>query len=293
MSSVLSRMQNYDLTLTPSEDKVAEYIQKHPEEIMGLSIQEVARRAGVSIASASRLAVALGYRDWKELRHNLMKDFNANPATFFSDVDKSDTGETIIRKIFDCSMLSLSETFAQIDKPDILRVVSAMLSARRVVFFGTGRSGCFAKEEALRFAHLGMIAEAYYEEYQMVLQASRMDEGQIAFGFSNSGRSRATVEVLGEARKGGALTVGIANYRNTPLEKVSDVYFCTSFPRVGEISSSLTARIALLCIMDSIYFLSSNDDGLARRAEEMNGTIDQRMRLPSRSRGSGKGKKDP
>lgn len=287
MASVLGRIQNFDHSLTPSEIKVANFLQGHPDDIINSSIHEVARRSGVSVASVSRLAVTLGYRDWKELRLNLVRDLNKSVSPVFSDIEEKDSEEAMIKKIFDCSMISLNDTFDQIDKQNVIRVASALESAGRVAFFGTGRSGCFAKEEALRFVHFDLMAEAYSDEYQMVLQSSMLRSGHVVFGFSNSGRSRATVNAMTVARKNKATTIGIANYRNTPLEAVSDIYFCTSFPRVGEISTSLTARIALLCIMDTIYVLCANRAKLGAKAEAVDKTIDKALRLSSRSRAAG------
>ena len=288
MATVIGRIQNFDNSLTPSEVKVADFLQRHPDEIINSSIHEVARLSGVSVASVSRLALTLGYRDWKELRFSLVKDMNKTTAApVYADIGRQDSDEAMIKKIFDCSVLSLNDTFEQIDKDSVIRVVAAIEDADRVAFFGTGRSGCFAREEALRFAHLQITADAYSDEYQMVLQSSRMREGQVAFGFSNSGRSRATVDALAEAKRNRALTVGIANYRNTPLEKVSDVYFCTSFPRVGEISSSLTARIALLCIMDSVYVLSATREKLSGGVEAADKALDKALRISTRSRAAG------
>lgn len=288
MGTVVSRIQNFNLSLTPSELKVAEYLQKNPEIVVEVSIHEVAKNAGVSVASVSRLANTLGYRDWKELRTNLIKDLNDTSRITYSDLRGEDSEETIIKKIFDCSVLSLNDTFAQMDKADALKAVDAVKNTDRIVFFGTGRSGCFAREQSLRFAFLDLSAEAYTDEYQMFLHASRMRKGQVAFGFSNSGRSRATVEALALARKTRALTIGIANYRNTPLEDVSDIYFCTSFPRVGEISASLTARLALLCIMDVIYILAAKRGEKSLGLEDTDAFIDKTLRVSPKVRQNGK-----
>ncbi|MDR1533897.1 MAG: MurR/RpiR family transcriptional regulator [Planctomycetota bacterium] len=284
MTSVLGRLQNFDKVLTPSEVKVAEFIRRRPEEVVDNSIKAAAALAGVSIASASRLAATLGYRDWKEMRHNLVKDLAGAPETVFADVSRDDSGEAVIKKIFDCSILSLRDTFDQVEAGDILKVVAAIKKTDRLVFFGTGRSGCFAMEESLRFAGLDISAEAYSDEYQMILQASRIRKDQVCFGFSNSGRSRAAVGALATAKKNKAITIGIANYKETPLERVSDIYFCTSFPRVGEISSSLTARIALLCIMDAIYFLSAQGIDSSASARLADRLINRSLRLPAKGR---------
>ncbi|MCD8140594.1 MAG: MurR/RpiR family transcriptional regulator [Planctomycetaceae bacterium] len=290
MATVLGRISNYSQCLTPSESRVADYLRSHPEEVIKNSIQEVARNSGVSVASVSRLATTLGYRDWKDMRLNLAKDSSAPDNPVFSDITKDDSDEMVTGKVFDGAIMSLRDTFEQMDKKSISRLVAAIRKTDRIVFFGSGGSGCIARDESLRFAHLELAAEAYSEEFQMMLQASRMKKGQIAFGFSNSGRSWATVGVLEEARRNKALTVGIANYRNTPLEDASDIFFCTSFPRRGEFTAALTARIPIMCIMDAIYVLAVQHGMLTTKVGHVDHILEKNLRLPAKRQPAGKGK---
>ncbi|MCD7896126.1 MAG: MurR/RpiR family transcriptional regulator [Planctomycetaceae bacterium] len=238
---------------------MANYCVDHPDAVIDLSISEVAKASGVSIASVSRLAITLGFKDWKEFRLNFARGVTRpDDEEIFPDITPDDDDEMVARKVFENHVLSIRETFDQIDKADLFRVVDALVKADKVVFFGSGGSGYAARDEALRFTHLEISASAHNEEFEMMLHAARIQKGQVAFGFSNSGRSRATVGVLREARRNGALTVGIANYHGTPLEEVSDVFFCTSFPKRGGYTASLTARIAVSAIMDAIYVLCAH-----------------------------------
>lgn len=282
MASVFSRIHSLLYSLTPSEAKVAEYCLAHPDNVMNGAINEVARLSGVSVASVSRLAVTLGYRDWKELRLSLARDSSAvEDDVIFPDITQNDSDVMVARKVFEGNILSLRDTFDQIDTKDLLRVVTALQKTERVVFFGSGGSGCIAKDESLRFSHLDIAAEAYSEEFQMMLMAARMRKGEVAFGFSNSGRSRATVGVMREARRNRALTVGIANYRNTPLEEVSDIFFCTSFPKRGGFTASLTARIAVMGIMDAVYVLIAHHGHIVPNVKEVDRALES-VRLSPR-----------
>jgi Transcriptional regulators len=291
MSSFLSRITNFGEVLTPNEAKVAQYLRKNPEKAVGENIQQVAQQTGVSIASVSRLAVTLGYRDWKELRLSLAKESHAAGNPVLADITPDDSDETVVRKVFTSNIASLTETLEQLDMKKLIRVVDTIKNTNRVVFFGSGGSGCIARDESLRFAHLELSAEAYSEEFQMMLQASRMTKGQVAFGFSNSGRSKATVNVITEARKNGALTVGIANYRNTPLEREADIFFCTSFPHRSEMTVALTARLAVASIMDAIYVLSAHYGRVTKKAEYMDSILEGSLRYAAGARQAGsKGK---
>ena len=288
MDTVFRRIDNLGRSLTRSEALAADYLRAHPSEIISHSIHESARRAGVSVASVSRLALRLGYRDWKEMRVSLIRDSSRvveNPV--FSDITPADSDAAVAKKVFDGAIVSLHDTLKQLDSADVSRVVSAIKNTNRIVFFGSGGSGCIARDESLRFSHLELSAEAYSEEFQMMLQAARMKKGQIAFGFSNSGRSGATVSVLGEARSNQALTVGVGNYRNTPLEDVSDIFFCTAFSRRGGITAALTARIAMMCVMDVIYVLAAHHGLIADKVGYIDAKLEKNLRLAARPRAGG------
>lgn len=282
MPTVLRRIGGYSQILTKSESKIAQYLNKHPDQVIKLSMKEVSKRCGVSIASVSRFANTIGYRNWKEMCLDLAQDCKTLENPVFSEITCDDPDDVVACKLFDCTILSLRDTYEQLDKKRLSRLISEITESKRIVFFGSGGSGCIAKDEALRFAHLEISAEAYYEEFQMMLQASRMKKGEIAFGFSNSGRSQATVNALIEAKKNNALTIGIANYRNTPLEEISDIFLGTSYQGRGEFVAALTARIPTLCIMDVIYVLLVQHGMLHSDVNHITQTLESKLRLVPR-----------
>ncbi len=291
MSSVTARITMRRASFTPSEAKVAAYCLAHPDEVIDNSIHDVARAAGVSVASVSRLASTLGYRDWKDMRLSLAKDAGSAAAAsgaadnpVYPEIRKEDSDEDVVDKVFNGNILSLRNTVQRIDRSKIIDIAKKVRKTGLAVFFGSGGSGYLAMDEALRFSHLKVTAHACTEDYQMMLQAAKMRKGQIAFGFSNSGRSRATVSALAEARKCGAMTVGIASFPNTPLEKASEYFFQTSFPFGGGMTAALTARLALSSIMDAVYVLAAQHGGMSERFKYMDDLLEVQLRVPDRKK---------
>lgn len=282
MGTVFGRIDNNIESLTHNEMIIAKYIKENPNQVVSDSIKETARRCGVSVASVSRLAIALGYGDWKELRHNLVRDSSISNSPVFSVISKVDDEQTIARKVFEGVICSLQDTLDCIKRDNLCRFTHALHTCSRVIFFGTGGSGYIARDEAIRFSHLKMGSEAYTQEYQMIIQAIRMRKSEIAVGISNSGRSRSTVNALGEARKRQVLTVGIANFWNTPLEQVSDLFFCTSYPKWGGITASLTARIAIMCIMDVLYILAAHNGLVSDNVSHIDMVVEKYLRIPAK-----------
>lgn len=277
--SVVARIRNNIYTLTPSEAKAAEYCRDNPEVVLSCSINEVARRAEVSVASVSRLATTLGFKDWKEMRLNLARDLSVGNNPVYPRIVGDESDGAVIHKVFEGNIVSLKDTLDKLDFDAMTKVVKRIVKSERVVFFGSGGSGFLAEDEALRFSHLELAAESYTTEYQMMIQASRMKKGQVAFGFSNSGRSRPLVAAIAEARLNGAYTVGISNFPNTPLENSVDVYFSTAFENGGGISASLTARIALSCLMDAVYVLCVHHGRMSQNVMRINKVLEDNLRF--------------
>jgi DNA-binding MurR/RpiR family transcriptional regulator len=199
-----------------------------------------------------------------------------------ANINSNDPVATIIAEVFNCNALSLRDTFEQLDMTDIYKVSTAIHKTSRIVFFGSGGSGFMAMDEALRFSQLDLKADAYNNEYTMIMQASKLQKGEVAFGFSYSGRTRSLVGAIAEARLNGALTVGISNFRNTPLEKASDVFFCTSFPGFASINTSITSRVALLTLMDSFYALAGKRQREKAIVTRIDSVIESAIRFPAR-----------
>ncbi|MDR0361212.1 MAG: MurR/RpiR family transcriptional regulator [Planctomycetota bacterium] len=282
MEPVLARIKSRMPSLTPNGAKAAKYISRHPDEVISNSINELARKAGVSVASVSRLATTLGYRDWKDMRLSFARDSNNRDNFIYADIDPNDPHQVVIQKIFDGNAASLRETCGQIDNRAVLKVVQALLETDRVVFFGCGGSGVMALDEGIRFSHLDYSADAYTDEYTMLIQASKLKKSQVAFGFSHSGRTRTLVAAMTEARRRRAVTIGIANFRNTPLEAAAELFFHAVFPRQGSLTASLTGRLALLSLMDVFYVLAAQHGRMGHNSEIIDKTVEAHLRLANR-----------
>lgn len=284
--SILARIREHEAALSPSESRVARFCRDNPNEVVNKSIHEVAKMAGVSVSSVSRLASALGYRDWKDMRLSVARDMvrydhmarRENPI--FSEIAAGDTDMAVVRKVFNAHVASLWETLEGLDQKVFMKAMKAIVKTPRLVFFGSGGSGYVAHDEALRFSHLDLAAEAYSDGYQMMLQASRMKKGQVAVGICNSGRTHATVSALEVARANGARTIGVSGFRGTPLEGVSDMFLATAPVHSEFITASLTPRLSVLFIMDALYCLAAQHGRMSESLDTINGVLESKLRIP-------------
>ena len=57
---------------TKSDEKILEFMESHTDEFLFMSIGEVAKKLEVSEATISRAARHLGYRDFKEMKNEII-----------------------------------------------------------------------------------------------------------------------------------------------------------------------------------------------------------------------------
>ena len=287
MADVLIRIKSLQKSFPATQRQLADYIVQHPDEVPFLSVHELSELAGVSVATISRFARTIGYDTYKSFKNDLGRDSMASPDGFggiHQAVHSSDDDETVIEKVFQGNVTSLKDTLKTLDRRGLIRAAEIVSCADRVVFFGVGSSGYVAHSAALRFSHLNIQSEAYSDSYQILSQSFHMKKSnEVAVGISHSGRSTVTVQALQIARGNRTTTLGISNYRKSPLHEASHIFFCTSFPETQVKAASLSSQIAQSCLLDALYLLVARHKHISlAKVERLNSHVDQTLRLPSK-----------
>ena len=273
----------YD-ALPVAEKHVADYILDNSEEVPFYSVSNLANACGVSIASVSRLSKKMGYGNFKDFKIDIAQEVSAQNgvSSIYEAITPNDTSDTIIEKVFFGNVRSLEDTLTLLDKAAMNKVAGIVLRANRLLFFGVGSSGNVARDAALRFTHIGIHAYAYTDSFETLIQAVTMEKGDVAFGISHSGRSVTTLEALKLARKDGIFTIGISNYPQSSLSKVSDIFFCTSFPESRVQASALSSRLSQLCLLDTLYALAARKQESAKSIQTVNTMAEKFLRIKDR-----------
>jgi len=270
----------YD-SLPEAEKQVADYILKHPDRVPFCSVSALAEAAGISIASVSRLSKKMGYPGFKDFKIDIAQEISSQNhlSSIYQAIKENDSRDEIIEKVFLGNIKSLEDTFKLLDKSSINKAANILIRAKRLLFFGVGSSGNVARDAALRFTHIGIHAYAYTDSFETLIQAVTMEKGDVAFGISHSGRSVTTMEALKLARKNGIFTIGISNYPQSPLSKVSDIFFCTSFPESRVQASALSSRLSQMCLLDTLYALAARQQKKTKSVQKVNTMAEKILRM--------------
>lgn len=284
MRSILAHIQAMTPKFSRAERRVADYVSRHPGAVPFQSVQEVSRGVGVSVASVIRMSRRLGFARFKDFKIELAQEASSPVSAIYAPIGAGDSDAVVVQKVFGGNVQSLQDTLKLLNVEDCSRAARTLNGARRVVFFGIGTSGNVGRDAALRLSHLDILAEAYAEPYDMLIQAAHLRKTDVAIGISHSGRSASTVDALRLARRNGAVTMGISNFMQSELHAVCDLFFCTAFPDRGVKSAALSAVAAQTCLTDTLYVLTARYGQRTSGVERINQLIEERFRIRRKRR---------
>jgi DNA-binding MurR/RpiR family transcriptional regulator len=87
----------------------------------------------------------------------------------------------------------------------------------------------------------------------MLTSAAVLESGDVAVGISHSGTTAETIDALAEARKRGAITVGLTNFPRSPIAEVADHVLTTAARETTFRSGATASRLAQLTVIDCVF----------------------------------------
>lgn len=243
-------------TFSPTEIKLGEYILNNSEDLMKLSITQLAERSGVSEASIVRFCKRLGLKGYQELKVSISAETAVSGVrknTIYDNIGAQDCASTILQKISKGNMDAIDNTLKVLDALEMDKAINAIHGAKRILLFGNGASSIVALDAQYKFMRINMEAVMYFDTHMQLTVASNSRQGDVAIGISNSGKTIDVVSCLEMSRNNGAKTICITQYGNSEILHVSDIRLFTACIENNFRSGAMASRIAQLNIIDSLF----------------------------------------
>ncbi|MBI4923282.1 MAG: SIS domain-containing protein [Devosia nanyangense] len=235
--------------LRPSDRRVAELALRDPDLVITGTMASVAQAAGVSDPTVVRFCAAVGCSSFQLLKLQLAQCRALGIPATHSGIEVTDDVAAIAEKIVDYTITSLDRMRRQLDHVAIAKAVDLLASAKRIEFFGFGASGIIALDAQQKFPLFGVPCGAQVDAHQQFMVASLLEEGDVAFAISNTGRTTAVLEMAKAARRNGAKVIGLTGYRG-PFFDMCDVGLLVETLENTNLYTPTTSRIAGLAVID-------------------------------------------
>ncbi|QIK73399.1 MurR/RpiR family transcriptional regulator [Propioniciclava coleopterorum] len=253
--------------LRPAELRVAVAILEDPETAAGATVAALAEQAQVSQASVVRLAHALGYSGFPELRVTLTQELARRAmelersAVGHGRIDVADDLSEVVAKLAFHEARSIEQTARLID-PDALDAVSAAIAdGRPTLTLGVGASGLAAMDMTSKLQRIGLASVFSPDTHLQLTHAALTSPESVVIAFSFSGRTGEVHRALSLARERRALTVAVTGDPLSPIGALAD-HVLTISAREDELrAAALASRMAQLAVVDFLFVLVAQRRG--------------------------------
>ena len=238
--------------LSRASKTIADFILAHHDEAIYLNIRQIAAHCQVSEATVTNFVKAIGLRSFQEFKICMARGAQEEPEenVIYGQILLNDPTDLLCKKVFHSNIDSLNNTLHILDPGLVEDTAQRIIKARRVDFYGA--SAIVARLVVNRLQRIGIRAMVFDDPHMQISSAALLEEGDIAIGISNSGRSREVVAALALARESGAYTIAITRADGSPVASAADRTLLTAtndFEFVEDASSPL----AVIALLDALY----------------------------------------
>ncbi len=267
-------------SLRKSEKKVADYVLAN-EVICGkIALEELAKRSGVSQPTVIRFVKALGYEGFREFRYQILEEQagmeRKRPDTYMVNgcqIHPKEDLKMIPVKVVASTVKMMEEMLKSISGEEFEKTIHMLEHVDRIVLCGVENSSAAAKDLRIKLLYLGYDCRFDEDCYIQHITAAELTGRDVMIGISYSGQSRDTVDIMKSAKKAGAQTICITNFKDSRITKWSDVVLCSSQEQ-WMYGDCIFSRSTQMVINDMIYM------GLiGSRYERCTDQLDQNIRI--------------
>lgn len=254
MSLILHTIRQEEEHLHGKERELADYIMNHPDDIVHMSITELAELSGTSTATVTRFCKSLHFSGYPDFKMKLSADLaHRSSAEAYQDIEQGKPLVEIVQSLETNSIKSISDTTRLLQIDQVAKAVDALLQARAIDLYGAATSGLIAQDFHQKLLRIGKLATAFADSHLQITSASGLQPGDVAFAISYSGETEETLDALRCAKEQGATTISLTKYGTSRLASLADVALFTSPLEEGMRRGDMASRIAQLHVVDVLF----------------------------------------
>lgn len=255
MSGILRIREIYE-DLTPAEKKLANYVLENGEQVTGLAASDFAELCDTSPASVVRFVKKLGFEGLQDFKIDIAKGLALKPGNqenVYEAVTVHDTTGDIIKKIAAGNIKAIEDTMGVLDEESVTQAINALIEAKHINIYGVGASGLVAQDLQYKLMRISKSVSMYMDSHTQLTSSTHMKKGDVAIGISHSGRTLEVFKALEKSKQGGAKTISITKYGNSPISGLADIKLYTASVEKHLRTGAIASRIAQLTVVDIIF----------------------------------------
>ncbi|MBQ2712729.1 MAG: MurR/RpiR family transcriptional regulator [Clostridia bacterium] len=244
IGKVFDRIEALRRVATKTELRVIEKLKDiKREEIIYMSITELANKMKVAEATVLRFCRKLGYRGFQDFKLCLSQELGGNVVEGTESYSKS-----IAEDMQDAIM----QTYAVFKVEECRQVARKICNAGKVCIFGVGNSAFAPAMMKNKLVRTGFSVESTSDSHVQTIITSNLGEKDVLILVSVSGATKDIIKLAEIGKKNGTTVVVLTNYDKSPLAKYADYIFITCRKEAAYEGGSLATVAAQSYIVETL-----------------------------------------
>ena len=238
--------------LSKSEKRVAEFVQKHIDEVVLITTQGLAKRCETSDTTVIRFCRSLGYKTFNEFKTSLVPELLSSGESILKGIGKKDKPETIKETFLHNIHNQIDNSVLNIDYKTLKLIAKLIIKANKIIIIGIG--GAAGVAYILNDSLGGLGIHSNYINDRSIIQniIPTLSTADVLIGISHSGETEEIVSAIRTAYEYGSITIGLTNFSPSPLADNSKHTLLTSVPNNLLGSFSCQSRISQLSLLELV-----------------------------------------
>lgn len=265
----LTQMNSHSPSFSKVDQKIADYILDHPDEISRYNIGKLAKEIGVADSSIIRFTQKIGYSGFREFKIALAAtaNHNQNDDAYFGDVSEGSASmENILKGMLSGHIKNAEMSMRELDFEMIDQVAQLFLEKEHIYFVGAGPSGLVAESAYMHFRNISNTVHLSRDKFSMVQDSFAMTDKDLIVVVSQTGEAEHVKTLVELAHERGITVVALTSTYDTTIYKHADypIVVGSTFTNPG--TRYFATDVMFHIIFDSIYifvefYMQKNKEG--------------------------------
>lgn len=258
---MLHKIRNQYTQFSRSEKIIADYFLKNSQEIINLSIHDLAAKIGTSSSSISRFVRKINDKSFAETKVDLAKNhMQENYKQSSEIISLADEFELLPSKLLSLINQSCNDIALLNPMSLFTEAIDLLENADVVYFFGVGASSLIATDLQQKLIRIGKKCIYHHDSNFGVLNSTTTTSKDVVVAISYTGHTREVLIPVRRSKENGAKIITFTNESSNPLMKMGDVkLLIPDGERAESRISTMFSRYEQLYIIDILFL------GLSKR----------------------------
>lgn len=257
---------------TKAEKKVADFVINNQQQVIYMSISDLADSCKVGDTSVYRFCRTMNLQGYQEFKMKL----SLSQSTVIAE-EKTDTNasKNMAETVMNLNISAIKETYTLLNMEEFEKVLHMFEKAKRVYFFGIGDSLLTAQGACNKFLRITNKVTCVTDSHMQAMSASTASPEDLFIIVSYSGATKDNILVANLAKKAGAGVVCISHFQKSPLTAYSDAILLCGADENPLEGGSMAGKMGQLYLMDLLYqeYYSRNYKACRRNNEKTSDAV--------------------